>query len=91
MEYSTSPADQGKVLFTANITQSGVSDNFRMRVPIFMDFDGNLMRVGSVALTGNQTSPVKVLLPKKPKRVLLNAHDDILAAESTVNQKNPGT
>jgi hypothetical protein len=87
MEYSLSPADEGKVLFTAAITQSGVSDNFRMRVPIYMDFDGNIMRVGSVPLTGNQTSPVKVLLPKKPKRVLLNAHHDILSTESTVTQK----
>ena len=92
MEYSTSPADQGKVLFTAAITQSGVSDNFRMRVPVYMDFDGNIMRVGSVPLTGNQSSPeFKILLPKKPKRVLLNAHHDILAAESTAIQKNPGT
>jgi hypothetical protein len=80
------------VLFTAAITQSGVSDNFRMRVPVYMDFDGNIMRVGSVPLTGNQSSPeFKILLPKKPKRVLLNAHHDILAAESTAIQKNPGT
>ena len=85
MEYSTSPADQGKVTLIGKITQSGVSDGFRMRVPVYVDFDGNLARLGSVSLTGNQTSPeIKVMLPKKPKRVLLNAHHDILAVESVV-------
>ena len=86
LEYTTAPADQGKVMFTGRLTQSGVSSGFRMRVPIFLDFDGNLIRMGSVPITGSQTSQeIKVLLPKKPKRVLLNAHHDILAAESIVS------
>jgi hypothetical protein len=86
MEYSTSPADQGKVLLTAKITQSGVSDTFRMRVPIYLDFDGSMMRLGSIGLVGDQTSPeFKVIIPKKPKRVILNAHHDILTAESVVS------
>jgi hypothetical protein len=86
MEYSTSPADQGKVTLTGKITQSGVSDTFRMRVPVYLDFDGNMMRLGSVPITGNQTSPeFKVIIPKKPKRVILNAHHDILTAESVVS------
>ncbi len=85
MEYSISPADQGKVTLAGKITQSGVSAAFCMRVPIYVDFDGNLIRLGSVGLTGNQTSPeFKAILPKKPKRVLLNAHHDVLAAESVV-------
>jgi hypothetical protein len=84
MQYSLSPADQGKMLLKGTITQSGVSENFRMRVPVSLDFDGNLTRLGSIGLIGNQTSPeFKVMLPKKPKRVLLNAHHDVLAAEST--------
>ncbi len=88
LEYSLSSADQGKVLFTGKITQSGVSSGFRMRVPVYLDFDGNLARLGSVGVAGNQTSPeFKVLLPKKPKRVLLNAHHDILAAETVVTEK----
>jgi hypothetical protein len=86
LEYSTAPADQGKVMFTGRLTQSGVSPGFRMRVPIYLDFDGNVIRMGSVPISGSQTSQeIKVLLPKKPKRVLLNAHHDILAAESIVS------
>jgi hypothetical protein len=50
---------------------------------VYLDFDGNLTRLGSIAVIGSQTSPeFKVMLPKKPKRVLLNAHHDILATES---------
>jgi len=85
LEYSLSPAEDGKVIFTGKITESGVSDSFRMRVPVYADFDGMLVRLGSVGVAGSQTTPeFKVKLPKKPKRVLLNAHHDVLAAESVV-------
>jgi hypothetical protein len=57
-----------------------------MRVPFYLDFDGNLTRLGSIGLIGNQTAPeFRVILPKKPKRVILNAHHDVLAAESVVS------
>ena len=85
MEYSLTPADQGKLTLSGKITQSGVSAGFHMRVPLYVDFDGSLSRLGSVGLTGNETSPeFKVILPKKPKRILLNAHHDVLANESVV-------
>lgn len=88
LEYSISPADQGKLMFIGKITQSGVSPGFRMRVPIYLDFDGNIMLLGSVPVIGNQTSQeIKVILPKKPKRVLLNAHHDILAVESVTESR----
>jgi hypothetical protein len=74
-------------MFTAKVTQSGVSSGFVMGVPIYFDFDGNLLRAGSVALLGNMTSnEVKLRLPKKPKRVLLNANHDVLAAETVVKE-----
>jgi len=85
-EYSLAPGDQGKVMLTGKVTQSGVSTNFVMPVPVYADFDGNIVRLGSVALQGNQTSKeFKVMLPKKPKRLLVNAHHDVLAAENTVS------
>jgi len=88
LEYSLTPADQGKLTMTGKITQSGVSPGFRMRVPVYLDFDGNITRLGSIGLIGNQTSPeFKVIIPKKPKRVLLNAHHDILTVESVVSGK----
>jgi hypothetical protein len=58
-----------------------------MGVPIYFDFDGHVVRAGEVALLGNATSSeLKLRLPKKPKRVLLNANHDVLAAETVVKE-----
>ena len=87
MEYSLAPEPDGKFLFTAKVTQSGVSSRFVMGVPVYFDFDGHVVRAGSVTLMGNMTSnEVKIRLPKKPKRVLLNANHDVLAAETVVKE-----
>ena len=87
MEYSLAPEPDGKFMFTAKVTQSGVSSRFVMAVPIYFDFDGHVARAGAVALLGNMTSnEVKLRLPKKPKRVLLNANHDVLAAETVVKE-----
>jgi hypothetical protein len=86
LDYSLSPADQGKMLLTGKVTQSGVSDGFIMAVPVYVDFEGRPQRIGSAELRGNKTSnEFKVLLPRKPKRILINANHDILAAESSVS------
>jgi hypothetical protein len=87
LEYSMKPADGGKFVFTGKLTQSGVSPEFVMRVPIYFDFDGKMVRAGYVTLKGASTSSeVKVNLPKKPKRVVLNAYHDVLAAEAVVKE-----
>jgi hypothetical protein len=87
LDYSLKPVDGGKIRFTAKLTQSDVTQDFVMRVPIYLDFDGRIIRVGSVAARGNMTTPDFVFdLPKKPKRVLLNANHDVLAAENTVKE-----
>ena len=87
MEYSLTPEPGGKFLFTAKVTQSGVSSRFVMGVPIYFDFDGRVIRAGEVALVGNETSnEIKLRLPKKPKRVLLNANHDVLAADTVVKE-----
>jgi hypothetical protein len=87
LEYSLKPADGGKFLFTGKLTQSGVSPEFVMRVPIYFDFDGKIVRAGYVTLKGASTSgEVKLNLPKKPKRVVLNGFHDVLAAEAVVKE-----
>ncbi len=85
LECSTSPGDQGKILLVGKVTQSDVSPTFRMPVPVYVEFDEGIFRLGSVAVVGNATSPeFKITLPRKPKRVLLNAYHDILNAENVV-------
>jgi hypothetical protein len=87
MEYRLTPEPDGKYLFNGKVTQSGVSDDFIMAVPLYFDFDGRPFRAGSVALKGNQTSnEIKLRLPRKPKRILLNANHDVLATEAVVKE-----
>ncbi|HJZ67818.1 MAG TPA: carboxypeptidase regulatory-like domain-containing protein [Blastocatellia bacterium] len=88
LEYSLTPESDGKVLLKLTVSQSGVSENFKMMVPIYMDFDGKWVRLGLATITGNATTQeLKVRLPQKPKRVVLNAFHDVLAVESVSVQK----
>jgi aminopeptidase N len=68
----------GKIMLKGSIAQSEVPDDFVMMVPIYLDFDGQVMRMGAARLLGNTTLPMQVELPKKPKRVLLNYFHDVL-------------
>lgn len=88
LEYSLQPAEGGKVMMTGKLTQSEVSGDFRMRVPIYVEFDKQQeARLAGALVKGNSTSAeFKVLLPKKPKRVAANMFQDVLALE-TVNQE----
>lgn len=67
---------------TGTVRQLGVSESFRSFVPIYVDFGKDrLARLGGVLLLGNQpqTLDIVVRLPDKPKRVVVNAHYDVLA------------
>jgi len=87
MEYTLTPGADGKFLLKGNLTQSEVSENFAMVVPIYLDFDGKIVRLGQLNVFGAKPSDFEVMLPKKPKRVLLNYQYDVLAAESSSSGK----
>jgi hypothetical protein len=79
LDYKLEPADGGKSLLKFKITQSNVDKDFKMRVPIYADFDGKLIKLGSVAVFGNQTTEeVSLTLPQKPKRVAICSFEDVL-------------
>ncbi len=86
MEYSLKPADGGKYTFSAKITQSDVTPGFVMRLPLYFDFDGKVIRAGFVTVKGNATSDITVNLPKKPKNTLLAAYHDVLASDISVKE-----
>ncbi|MBA3322646.1 MAG: carboxypeptidase regulatory-like domain-containing protein [Pyrinomonadaceae bacterium] len=66
--------------FSGRITQSGVSDQFRMRVPLYLDFGKGWTRLGSATLVGNSSLDIpSVQLPQAPKRAALAALHDVLA------------
>jgi hypothetical protein len=62
------------------ITQSGVSDDFAMLVPIYVDMGKGWSRLGSARMIGNTSVEIKDLkLPSVPKRVGTCVMHDVLA------------
>ena len=80
-QYKLTPKTGGKALLEGSLAQSGVSDNFKMAVPIYLDFGGRPVRLGGFRPAGNVTVPFQIELPRKPARVLINAYNDVLARE----------
>lgn len=79
LDYKLEAADGGKTMLKLKITQSNVDKDFKMRVPVYLDFDGKPVKLGGVAVYGNQTTEeVSVTLPQKPKRVMLCTFEDVL-------------
>jgi hypothetical protein len=65
---------------SGKITQSGVSDNFVMLVPVYLDFGKGWTRLGQVTIVGNATIDVPpIKLPPGLKRAALCAMNDVLA------------
>jgi aminopeptidase N len=82
LEYSLRE-EGGRTVLAAKLTQSGVSDGFRMQVPIYLDFGKGWSRLGQVALVGNASKEFTVPLPQRPKRVAANALNDVLCLSTT--------
>ena len=65
---------------TGRVTQSGVSDNFHMIVPLYADFGKGWQRLGAATMHGNQTTDLGRLdMPQPPKRLAVAAFKDVLA------------
>lgn len=74
----------GKYKLSGSITQSEVPDDFRAALPIYLEFDkGAMARLGTIVFLGATTVPVdaEIPLPKKPKRVVFNAMQDVLSRD----------
>jgi aminopeptidase N len=76
-DYQLSP--DGTTL-TGKITQTGVSENFKMLVPIYVDFGKGWFRLGAATIIGNATIDIGSLkLPQPAKRASICALNDVLA------------
>ncbi len=68
------------------LTQSGVSEKFKMLIPIYIELaDGRASRLGILSMTGNTTTEKTVPMPKAPtavKRVSIDYMHDVLAIEN---------
>lgn len=70
----------GGSTISGRITQSGVSDDFRMLVPLYLDFGGGWVKFGAAAITGNKSVELnEVRLPQPAKRAAICVMNDVLA------------
>jgi hypothetical protein len=70
----------GGTTLNGKITQSGVSDSFRMLVPVYVDFGKGWLKIGSATITGNSSVELKsIKLPQPAKSAAVCALDDVLA------------
>ena len=77
LEYNL--ADGGSTL-SGRITQSGVSDHFKMLIPIYVDFGQGMVRIGSAHITGNSSVELKgIKLGQPAKRAAVCVMNDVLA------------
>jgi hypothetical protein len=77
-DYKLSPGESGKVKLHITVTQSEVDEHFAMLVPVFADFGNNMNLIAQVAIAGNSTRELDIMLPSQPKKVALNAYKEIL-------------
>jgi hypothetical protein len=84
-EGQVTPNDKGASLHF-KLVQSGVSPDFKMPVPLYLEFDnGKIQRLGSVIISGDKTIDQTFQLPKLPgnvKKVSINHYYDVLSIEN---------
>ncbi|HYW71064.1 MAG TPA: carboxypeptidase regulatory-like domain-containing protein [Pyrinomonadaceae bacterium] len=70
----------GGTTLNGHVTQSGVSDNFKMLVPVYVDEGKGMMMLGQARILGNKTIDLKnIKLPRPVKRAAICAYQDVLA------------
>ncbi len=77
-DYQTSAGPDGKTHLHMSITQSQVSDNFVMLVPVFADFGKGFIRLGQLPAVGNTTKTYDFDFAEAPKKVELNTYKEVL-------------
>ena len=79
----TQPTKSSSTTAIATVSQTGVSDNFKMPVPVYGEFNGNMVLLGRMLIAGNvETEELKITLPQKPDRLAINYFHDILSHRS---------
>ena len=82
LDYSFADTPEG-LQFKLKVSQSGVDQNFKMLVPVYLEMnDGRLLSIGRARLLGNTAVEQTVSLKgwkEKPKRAVVNYYDDVLA------------
>ena len=81
--YTLEDGSDSKTILEYALKQSEVSNQFEMRVPVYMYVNGQPRRLGFFSVQGPQEVHGKVALPLRPEKVTLDEFHSILC---TVNQ-----
>ena len=73
----------GQKVITLKLTQSSVSDGFKMLVPLYVELqDGRIVKVGQAGMKGNSTVDQEIPIGQTPvKRLMINYYYDVLSIE----------
>jgi aminopeptidase N len=86
-DYQIVTGADGKPALTGTVTQSGVSKNFVMLVPIYIDNGKGYGKLGSVMLSGNTTYQLPMIsLSVAPRKATLCAMSDVLYSDLEVTK-----
>ena len=77
-KYQFKPGEGGKTLLQISLTQSGVSDAFEMRVPLYAYVNGQPRRLGLIRIQGQNTFTGELPLPFRPDKVTIDENRSIL-------------
>ena len=81
-KFDVTPGAEGKFHIKGSITQAEVPEDFRVLVPVYVEFDkAQVFKVAQIPMIGSTTRDLdfEVRLPKKPNKISLNALHDVLA------------
>jgi hypothetical protein len=79
MNAQLSDAGGGQTELSFMITQSGVPESFKMRLPLCAVINGETQYIGLVGATGNMPIQGSTRLPVRPAKILLDPNRSILA------------
>ena len=74
---SISPTPDGKSAITGELTRTGVPENWKDVVPLYVHSGDKIVRIGSLAST-HPTEPINFVAPGKVDRISINDYEDLL-------------
>ena len=87
LTYQLTPESGGKARLTGSLTQSEVSEAFKMMVPIYVQSRGRLIRLGTASVWGASSMELDVPLPLMPEEVVINPYHDVLARNVSIRRQ----
>jgi hypothetical protein len=80
--YTLKDGGGGKTILEYSVKQSDVSNQFAMRVPVYVYVNGQPRRLGLLAIQGSREVQGNVALPLRPEKVTLDEFHSVLCTVS---------